>query len=163
MSRAALWPGGHQLGRKEMLIHDDIYYWKGWGGNLSLGRGMCRLRIFDLKKGAPGPLAHLKSTIVVVEDVEESPLSVRGFVGHIATCVARDFGVDPTRMLMVEYYPRVTYGEKRQHSIGEKYEAVEFSWHEDKAIHPKWRPLPEPTKDMIREMLSSEDNPEGPG
>ena len=34
-----------------MLIYDDIFAWEGWGGELRLASGECRLRIIDLKKG----------------------------------------------------------------------------------------------------------------
>ena len=135
-----------------MLIHDDRYHWKGWGGALRLGHGVCRLRIFDLKKSESGALAHLKSTIVVLEDVEDGPISVRSFVGHVATSVSRDFNIEPARMLLVEYYPAVTYGENQSRTIQEKYESVEFTWHGDKAIEPRWRPLPEPTVRLLKEM-----------
>lgn len=138
-----------------MLIHDDRYHWKGWGGALRLGSGVCRLRIFDLKKSETGALAHLKSTIVVLEEIEDKLVSIRSVVGHIATSVSKDFNIEPARMLLVEYYPAVTYGERQNRSIKERYEAVEFTWHGDKALNPRWRPLPEPMVQMIKEMAAA--------
>jgi len=135
-----------------MLIHDDIYPWKGWGGSFCLCSGKCRLRIFDLKKARARGLAHMKPTIVVAEDVEDSPMSVRSCVGHIATRVAIEFGIEPQRMLFVEYYPAVTYGERRERSIDERYDVVDFTWHGDKALDPRWRPLPGPTINLLKEM-----------
>jgi hypothetical protein len=135
-----------------MLIHDDVYHWKGWGGNFRLGSGKCRLRVFDLKKARSRGLAHLKPIIVVAEDVADSPMSVRSCAGHIVTRVAIEFDIDPQRMLFVEYYPAVAYGERQERSIGERYDAVDFTWHGDKALDPRWRPLPEPTIALLKEI-----------
>ncbi len=135
-----------------MLIRDIIYSWKGWGGKLSLGSGMCRLRIYDLSKGGSNGIAHLRPIIVVVSDVPESKMSIRSCAGHIATMVSRDFHIDAHRMLWIEYYPVKTYGEKNEHVIPESFEAVEFEWHEDNAIKPKWRTLKPPLLDEISKM-----------
>ncbi len=136
-----------------MLIHDDIYSWKGWGGRLKLGKGSCRLRIYDLKQGGAKGLAHLRPIIVVVSDIPEGRMSVRSCAGHIATSVTRDFNIDPHRMMWVEHYPESTYGIGGKHLIPEKCELVEFVWHEDKAIHPKWRTLNPEMLKTIKEMI----------
>ncbi|MEJ2656403.1 MAG: hypothetical protein P8012_04300, partial [Desulfobacterales bacterium] len=117
-----------------MLIYDDIYSWSGWGGKLKLGSGKCRLRIYDLKKGNNRDLMHLRPIIVVVSDVKDSKISIRSCSSHIATLVTKAFNIDPLRMLWVEYYPEHKYGAGDTHSIPEKLDAVEFSWHGDKAI-----------------------------
>ncbi|OEU60404.1 MAG: hypothetical protein BBJ57_11725 [Desulfobacterales bacterium PC51MH44] len=137
-----------------MLIHDGIYSWSGWGGRLSLGSGKCRLRIYDLKKSDAKGLTHLRPIIVVVSDVPESSMSVRSCTSHIATLVAKDFNLDPHRMLWIEYYPEKTYGVGDVHVIPEKFDAVEFTWHEDNAVQPKWRSLKPPLLDTIRELIS---------
>jgi hypothetical protein len=138
-----------------MMIHDDIYSWQGWGGKLKLGSGSCRLRIFDLKKGDASGLAHLRPIIVVVSDIPEGRMSVRSCSGHIATNVTRDFKIDPHRMVWVEYYPEKRYGVNDERVIPEQFQNVEFVWHEDKAINPKWRPLNPLMVDIIKPLLDN--------
>lgn len=136
-----------------MLVRDIIYSWKGWGGKLRLGSGMCRLRIYDLSKGDSKGIAHLRPIIAVVSDVPESKMSIRSCAGHIATMVSRDFHIDAHRMLWIEHYPVKTYGEKNERVIPESFEAVDFEWHEDNAIKPKWRTLKPPLLDEIANMV----------
>jgi hypothetical protein len=136
-----------------MLIYDDIYAWSGWGGKLKLGSGKCRLRIYDLKKGSHRGLMHLRPIIVVVSDVEDSKISVRSCSSHIATLVTKTFNIDPLRMLWVEYSPEHKYGAGDTHFIPEKLDAVEFSWHGDKAIQPKYRPLMPSLLDEIKKLI----------
>jgi hypothetical protein len=135
-----------------MLIRDIIYSWKGWGGKFNLGSGMCRLQIYDLSKGDSKRLAHLRSIIVIVSDIPQSSMSVRSCASHIATMVSRDFNIDPQRMLWIEHYPKKTYGKKNEHVIPETFEAVDFEWHDDNAIKPKWRILQPPLLDEIKAM-----------
>ncbi len=143
-----------------MLIHDDIYYWKGWGGKLALASGSCRLRIFDLKKDASKDLVPLRPIIVVVSDVPGNKMSVRSCAGHIATMVTKDFGIKPHRMLWVEYYPESEYGKEKIHTIPARYESVEFEWKGSRAIEPKWRPLKAPLLDEVKKLMeSSESDP----
>lgn len=142
-------------GEISMLIHDDIFFWEGFGGKLRLGSGKCRLRIFDLTKKGKKGLSHLRPIIVVVSDIPESRMSVRSCAGHIATSVTQAFDIDRHRMVFVEYYPSVTYGQKKDHQIPERYDVVEFVWHEDKAMHPKWRTLKPPLLDMIKKQMNS--------
>lgn len=136
-----------------MLIYDDTYTWSGWGGKLKLGSGKCRLRIYDLKKGNKKGLMHLRPIIVVVTDVQDSKMSVRSCTSHIATLVAKEFRIDPHRMLWIEYYPEHRYGTGDTHVIFEKIDAVEFEWHGDKAINPKWRSLKPPLLDEIKKLI----------
>jgi len=138
-----------------MLIYDDIYPWEGFGGVLRLASGKCRLRIFDLKKGDQKGLAHLRPIIVIASDVAGSKMSVRSCCGHIATGVVRDLNIKPDRMMFIEYYPRTVYGEQQDHVIAEKYDLVDFNWHKDKAIQPKWRPLKPPMLDVVRGLLEN--------
>jgi len=138
-----------------MMIYDDIFSWEGWGGQLRLASGECRLRIFDLQKKKTGSPAHLRPIIVLVSDVPESRMSVRSCTGHIATNVTRLFKIEPDRMLYIEYYPEATYGEKNEHIIAEKYDAVDFTWHEGRAIEPKWRTLKPPLLDVIKEIVEA--------
>ena len=138
-----------------MLIYDDIYAWEGWGGRLRLASGKCRLRIFDLKKGNTKGLAHLRPMIVIVSDVDESPMSVRSCSGHIATSIASKFKIKPQQMLFIEYYPQTEYGQRREYTIAEKYDLVEFNWHQEKAIEPKWRTLKPPLLDMIQKLVEA--------
>jgi hypothetical protein len=136
-----------------MLIYDDIYSWEGFGGQLRLGSGKCRLRIFDLKKDNRKGLVYIRPIIAVVSDIMESKISIKSCSGHIATKVTREFSIDPNRMLYVEYYPAVMYGEKNDKLIRERYDAIEFTWHEDKAINPKWRTLNPPLVDLIKKLM----------
>ena len=135
-----------------MLIYDDIFSWEGWGGRLRLASGKCWLRIFDVKKNDTKGLAHLRPMIVIASDVTQSRMSVRSCTGHIATRVTIQFNIEPSRMLYIEYYPETRYGERRQHVIPEKYDAVDFTWLDGRAIEPKWRTLRSPLLDVIKEM-----------
>jgi hypothetical protein len=138
-----------------MLIHDDIFSWSGWGGRLKLGSGRCRLRIYDLKEGDKKGLMHLRSIIVVISDVPGSNMSVKSCTSHIATLVAKEFKIDPHRMLWIEYYPENRYGVDEIKVIPERFDAVEFTWHEDNAIQPKWRALKPPLLDEIKKLVNS--------
>jgi hypothetical protein len=138
-----------------MLIHDDIFSWSGWGGRLKLGSGRCRLRIYDLKEGDKKGLMHLRSIIVVISDVPGSNMSVKSCTSHIATLVAKEFKIDPHRMLWIEYYPENRYGADEIKVIPERFDAVEFTWHEDNAIQPKWRALKPPLLDEIKKLVNS--------
>ena len=136
-----------------MIIYDEIYTWEGWGGALRLGSGKCRLRICDLEKAEPTKITYLRPNVVVVSDIPESSMSVRSCAGHIATGVAKKFKLNPYRMLYVEYYPSTAYGENKEHIITERYDAVDFIWHGDKAIQPKWRALKPPMLDIIKQLV----------
>ena len=136
-----------------MVIFDDIFAWEGFGGKLKLGSGKCRLRILDLNKGDAGGLAHLKPIVVVASDLPDSKMSVRSCSSHIATTVGKTFGIPHHRMQFVEYYPEKTYGKENQSCIPESFEAVEFTWKEDKALHPKLRPLGPPLLDLLIDLF----------
>lgn len=141
-----------------MLIYDDNFSWEGWGGQLRLASGECRLRIYDMQKEkADGP-AYLRPIIVIVSDIPESRMSVRSCTGHIATNVARQFKIEPDRMLYIEHYPETAYGEHSEHIIPEKYDVVDFTWHEGRAIEPKWRPLKAPLLDMVKAIAAASDS-----
>ena len=136
-----------------MLIYDDIYSWEGFGGILRLASGKCRLQVFDLKKGDTRGLAHLKPIIVIASDVSDSRMSVRSCCGHIATGVAKKFNIKPDRMMFLEYYPQTVYGQEQNHVIAEKYDLVDFNWHQDKAIQPRWRSLKPPMLDLVKQLV----------
>ena len=137
----------------QMIIFDDIFAWEGWGGELRLASGKCRLRIYDLEKGNANGLAHLRPIIVIASDVPDSRMSVRSCTGHIATRVAEKFSIEPHRMLYIEFYPQTAYGNRKQHIIPEKYDVVEFAWDKGKAIEPKWRTLRPPMLGMIKQLV----------
>jgi hypothetical protein len=144
-----------RFGNFIMMIYDDIFSWEGWGGQLRLASGECRLRIFDLQKKKAGGPAYLRPIIVLVSDVPESRMSVRSCTGHIATNVTRLFEIEPDRMLYIEYYPETAYGENNEHIIAEKYDVVDFTWHEGRAIEPKWRTLKPPLLNVIKEIVEA--------
>ena len=142
-----------------MLIHDDLFSWEGFGGVLGLARGQCRLRIFDLSKDPNSRVTHLKPIVVVVSDLPESGspmkrMSVRSCCSHVASRVVQTFQIDPQRMVFVEYTPSSTYGSKGQHHIPEKYDVMDFVWHDDSALHPKWRPLEQPLYDLLSALMA---------
>ncbi|MDX9785606.1 MAG: hypothetical protein RBT11_02430 [Desulfobacterales bacterium] len=137
-------------------IYDDIFEWEGWGGKLKLASGKCYLRIFNLKSETTEQPTPIKPVIVVVSDIPGGTLSVRSCAGHIATQLTVNFHIDPQRMLYVEYYPPITYGGKENRVIPERYEAVEFVWREEKAIQPRWRPLPPPLVEMIEKVMAED-------
>ncbi len=143
-----------------MLIHDGIYSWEGFGGKLRLASGQCRLRVYDLTRHASRGLAHLRPLVVIVSDVPGRRISVRSCAGHVATSVARDFKIDPLRMLFIEYYPESVYGEHQDHVIPERYEAVDFTWTEGGAIQPKWRTLQPPLLDSIKLLIGAASPPQ---
>ncbi len=136
-----------------MLIYNDIYRWKGWGRKLNLVSGSCRLRIFDQKAEVRNDLALLKPIIVVASDVPGNKMSIRSCAGHIATTVTKEFGINPHRMLWVEYYPESSYGREIIHKVVERYDAVEFVWKDGNALDPKWRTLKPPLVDVVKGLL----------
>jgi hypothetical protein len=81
-------------------------------------------------------------------------VSVRSCASHIATCVVREFGLDFHRMVYLEYQPATTYGQKNQHRIPAQFDAVDFDWHDDKAMHPRWRKLTPPLLDTVTDLIS---------
>ena len=168
-SRAAEnWRSQEHEKENAMLIHDDVFSWQGFGGLFNLAAGRCRLRIFDLAKDGGKKVAFLKSVIVVVSEPADKEngykqVSVRSCCSHIASCVADRFGIDPHRMIFIEYYPASTYGDQNQHIIDAKYEVVEFTWHGNKALHPKWKPLQPPLLDTVRDLIAGTDTAEPAG
>ena len=139
-----------------MMIFDDIFTWEGWGGELRLANGRCRLRIFDLKQSEQKKIAHLRPMVVIVSDVPKkniNDMSVRSCAGHIATSIVHRFDIDPNRMLYVEFYPEVTYGTHNEYRIAEKFEVVDFTWKEEKALNPRWRILNPPMLGIVKDLL----------
>jgi len=138
-----------------MLIFDAIYTWEGWGGAFRLGSGKCRLRIYNLKKYGDRSVSFIKTFLVVATDLpkkKQTDMSVKSCSSHIATSVARDFHFDPQRMQFVEWHPMRRYGMEDEHEIAERFEAVDFTWHGDKATMPACRD-PEPSMLKILEDL----------
>ncbi len=138
---------------------DEVLYWDGYGGKFNLAAGRCRLRLFDLTE-EQGAVALLKPIIVVVNDLpRDDPatmkkVTVRSCIGHIATTVVHRFKLDPSRMMLVEYSPRKTYGLHSDKVIPEKFELVDLKWHSDKAMFPSWRPLPSPLLETVRDLIA---------
>ena len=147
-----------------MLIFDDVYSWKGWGGAFNLAAGECRLRIFDLAKQRDQKITHLKPIVVVASDLPSDAgpslrsVSVKSCCSHIASSVVEEFNLDPNRLIFIEYYPESAYGEKNQHHIAERFGVVDLKWHGRKALHPRWRPLQSPLLEIIKEAMNSESN-----
>jgi hypothetical protein len=137
-----------------MLIHDDLFVWEGFGGELKLAHGKCRLRIYDLNQSRTKGLTHLKPIIAVVSDVPGSAMSVRSCISHVATCVSQQFNIPHQRIQYIEYYPVQTYGQQDEHIIPERYEAVEFVWHGDKALHPTWKDVNPALLETLKALVS---------
>ncbi len=55
------------------------------------------------------------------------------------------------------YYPVVVLALKDQHKIEEQFESLEFVWCDGKALHPKWRHLPETMLDQIKPLVRGMD------
>ena len=143
-----------------MLIYDDIFSWRGFGGVYQLSAGRCRLRIFDLSRGEHHNVTLIKPMLVVVSDLPDDgrqtpKLSVRSCTGHVATSITTAFGIDPQRMIYVEYAPPSVYGEHRQFSIPAKYDTVDFTWLDGKAVSPHWRPLTPPLLQVVADLIAA--------
>ena len=136
-----------------MLLYDSIYKWDGFGGRLKLASGKCILRLYDLTRDDDANLALLKPYIALTTDHPDSGMSIKSCAGHIVTCLVKDFGLDPARTAYIEYYPETTYGPSGQHTIAERFEILEFMWCDGKALHPKWRPLPEAMLDQVKPLV----------
>lgn len=141
-----------------MKVFDDIFSWDGWGGKMRLASGDCRLMIFDLEQEAGRSLTVLRSTIVIVSDLPDQTMSVRSCAGHIATVVTDKFNIPPQRMMWLEHYPATEYGVENVHIIPERFDLVEFTWHEGRAVNPKWRSLKPPIFDTVKQLVAGEGN-----
>ena len=144
-----------------MKIFDDVLHWDGYGGKFNLAAGRCRLRLFDLSKESTGAVFQLKPVIAVVSDLPGDRLptmkkvSVRACISHVATTIVHRFNLDPDRMVLVEYYPRETYGQQAEKIIPEKFDVVDLQWHGDKALFPSWRPLKAPLLGTVRGLVTN--------
>lgn len=142
-----------------MKIFDDIMHWDGYGGKFKLAAGRCRLRLFDLSKDRTNDVPQLKPIIAIVSDLPEDKktvmkkVSVRSCISHVATTIVHRFGIDPGRMVLVEHYPRETYGIHSEKVIPEKYDRVMLKWHDKKALFPNWRPLEPPLLDTVQDLV----------
>lgn len=145
-----------------MLIYDDVFEWKGFGGKLKLASGKCHLKIFDLSEEPSGGLAHLKPVIVVAMDHPDSRMSVRSCSSHIATMVSKKLNIPPNRMQFVEYSSQRTYGHGKNKVIPEKFEAVDFTWKDDLAIHAKLRSLGPPLLDRLMALMAADRDGDSP-
>ena len=137
-----------------MLLYDDDFEWQGFGGQLKLGSGKCRLIIFDLSAEQAGRLAHLKPVIVIASDHPDSKMSVRSCASHIATMVSSTFDISPNRMQFVEYAEEKTYGPDDQKVIPEKFVAADFTWKDNKAMHARLSSLGPPLLERVKKLLA---------
>jgi hypothetical protein len=142
-----------------LKIFDDVLTWDGYGGKFNLASGRCRLRLFDLSKDEAAAVPQLKPFVAVVSDLpgDKMPamkcVSVRACISHVATTIVHRFKLDPSRMVLVEYYPRETYGRQSEKIIPEKYDVVVLEWHGDKALFPNWRPLQSPMLETVQSLV----------
>jgi hypothetical protein len=143
-----------------LKIFDDILAWDGYGGKFNLAAGRCRLRLFDLSRDETAGVPQLRPIIAVVSDLPGDRLpamkkvSVRACISHVATTIVHRFKLDPNRMVLVEYYPRETYGRQSEKVIPAKYDVVDLQWHDDKALFPSWRPLKPPLLDIVSGLVA---------
>ncbi|MBA4368017.1 MAG: hypothetical protein C0403_10330 [Desulfobacterium sp.] len=137
-----------------MLIYDDIFSWDGWGGKLRLASGKCKLRIYDESRDQSGDQVLLRPIVIISKDIGKESISIRSCSGHIATLVTQRFGINPRRMLWVEYYAASEYGIGKVHKIPERFDVVEFTWHDGKAIEPRWRPISPMMLDTVKKMVA---------
>jgi len=141
-----------------VVVYDGIFEWEGWGGQLKLAKGRCRMWIFDLNRLEHKEVVHLRPMVVVVSDLPregmmKGEVSVRSAAGHIATVVSRKFHIDPARMQFVEYTPRETYGKNKEYVIEAGYDAVEFTWQDGLALFPRIKTLEPVLTALLRERL----------
>ncbi len=136
-----------------MLIHDDTFFWDGFGGRLRLSSGKCKLRIFDMTLDQNKRLTVLRPIIVIVTDIAGQKVSIRSCAGHIATLVTKQFDINHGRMLWIEHFPTSIYGAKKTHTIPERFDIVEFVWHEGRALHPRWRQVNPPMLQTIKKLI----------
>lgn len=135
------------------ILYNGVFEWEGFGGRLQLAAGRCHLWLFDRGRENARHLSHLRRYVAVAADSPESRLSVKSCVSHIATRVSQRFQIEPQRMLFVEYYPEKTYGPDNAKVIPERFDKVDFTWYEGKAMHPKWQ-RPEPAQlEAVRELM----------
>lgn len=140
---------------------DDILNWDGYGGKFNLAAGRCRLRLFELSSAGAEGVSQLKPFIAVVSDLpgdEPSAMkqvSVRACISHVATTIVHRFKIDPSRMVLIEYYPRGTYGSRFEKVIPERYDVVALKWHGLKALFPSWSPLKSPLLDTVRSLMAA--------
>jgi len=144
-----------------LKIFDDILNWDGYGGKFNLASGRCRLRLFDLSKADSVTVPQLKPIVAVVSDLpgDKEPamkrVSVRACISHVATTIVHRFKLDPNRMVLVEHYPRETYGRQSEKVIPEKYDVVVLKWHGEKALFPNWRPLQSPLLETVQALVTA--------
>ncbi len=136
-----------------VIIYNDIYHWEGLGKKFGLAVGKIRLWIFNLKNESLANVIHLRPIIVVVSDVAGEAVTVKGWAGPLASFISREFNIDRHRMMWVEYYPPVSYGAQSAKYIPEKFEMVEFAWKDDVAMHPQWRLLKSPLRDILYRLI----------
>ena len=140
------------------FIHNNTFAWEGWGGLIRLEAGQCQLWLFDLRQvpRRPEGMIFMQPYVGVVKETEpDNPVSLRSMTSHVATMVVRRFNLDPRRLLWVEYVPAQTYGSRQQRTVPEKLDLVELNWVEAKAMTPSWRPLDEPLRSLVKEIISS--------
>jgi len=136
----------------EQCLYDDVFEWEGYGGAFKLASGKCRLKVYDLSRGAERRVSLLKPVIVLAMDMADSPMSVRSCIGHIATRVVTDHGLVPARTMFVEYYPATHYGTQGERLIPRRFEAVDFEWHGHRALFPRWRSVPDTVLPVIEPL-----------
>jgi hypothetical protein len=137
----------------DRCLYDDVFEWEGYGGAFKLASGKCHLKVYDFTRGAKGRVSLIKPVIVLAMDMPDSPMSVRSCIGHIATRVILDHGIPPSRAMFVEYYPAIYYGKEDQRCIPRHFDAVDFQWHDHRALFPKWRSVPEPLMEVIEPLV----------
>lgn len=145
-----------------MRIFDDIFEWDGWGGVMRLGSGKCHLQIYDLQKAESSGLTHLKPIILLLRDLPKkriNDMSVRSSIGNIVTLAMQRFDLDCHRTQVVHYSPGCVYGPENDRVIEEKFEVVEFSWDQQRALNPHWRPLTGPLRDWLKDSMDTVSDP----
>lgn len=146
-----------------MILYDDIYSWKGWGGKLKLGSGQCRLRMYDLRKGDEKGVAHLKPIIVVISDLPDetdwapTKMTVKSCASHIASNVVKEFDIDPQRMMWIEHYPEPAEKDTIRYSR-ERFDLAEFTWHGRDATKAVWNPAPKEMVELVKRLLAESES-----
>jgi hypothetical protein len=65
-------------------------------------------------------------------------------------------------MVYVEFCPQSVYGNENQHIIPATFDTVDFTWHDGKALHPKWRPLEPSFQETLAALIAESDSHPAP-
>lgn len=76
---------------------DTVHHYRPWQRN----EAHCRLRIFWRTN------VDAATAVVIVDELPDNPgMSVTNYAENLATEIARQYGIEPGRLVWIEYYPQ---------------------------------------------------------